>query len=77
LTGPQQATVPGGVYTLHFGGDHASTLNLPMLPLKAFPEVPAGVRQLPWTENTRSVGGPDVGEDALAAAGSEVSYRGG
>jgi hypothetical protein len=36
LTTPQQATVPGGTYTLHHGPQWLSALNLPLLPANHF-----------------------------------------
>lgn len=61
LTGPQRETVPGGVYTVLFGPDTPSALNLPLLPFMAFPEVRAGLLPLPWSEGGRRV---STGSDA-------------
>lgn len=55
LTGPQQATVPGGVYTVLYGPETPSALNLPQLTFKAFPEVRAGALPTPWNEGFRRV----------------------
>lgn len=53
LTGPQQRTVPGGVYTVLYGSETPSALNLPQLPFKTFPEVRAGLLTAPWSEGGR------------------------
>lgn len=53
LTAPQRATVPGGQYTIFFGGETPSTINLPQLPYKAQPSVPATRTASAWSENTR------------------------
>ena len=55
LTGPQQATVPGGIYTILHEGETSSTLNLPQLPLNAFPEVRSGPLPTPWSEGNRRI----------------------
>ncbi len=55
LTGPQQASVAGGVYTLHHGAKTPSALNLPLLPYRHFREVRAGLLPAPWNEGRRSV----------------------
>jgi predicted acyl esterase len=55
LTGPQQRTVPGGVYRVLFGPKTPSALNLPQLPFKAFAEVRAGKLSVPWNEGFRRI----------------------
>jgi uncharacterized protein len=42
LTAPQQKTLPGGTYTILYGPQHPSTLNLPQVAPNALPSVPAG-----------------------------------
>lgn len=59
LTGPQQKTVPGGVYKVLYGGKTPSALNLPQLPFKAFPEVRAGKLSAPWNEGFRRTEDPN------------------
>ncbi len=43
LTKPQQETLPGGIYTLYFGNEYPSALNLPVLPYNHFKGVSKGV----------------------------------
>jgi uncharacterized protein len=38
LTAVQKATLPGGHYAILYGGQHASRINLPLLPLRSLPE---------------------------------------
>jgi hypothetical protein len=66
LTGPQQATVPGGVYTVLYGPETPSALNLPQLPFKAFPEVPAGVLPTGWNESYRRMMDSKLGDKSFA-----------
>lgn len=66
LTGPQQKTVPGGVYTLLYGADTPSTLNLPQLPFKVFPEVRSGPLPAPWNEGFRRVGESRAGDKIIS-----------
>ena len=42
LTAPQQKTLPGGTYTILYGPQHPSALNLPQAERNAFPAVRAG-----------------------------------
>ena len=65
LTGPQERTVPGGVYAIALGGAKPSTLNLPMLPYQHFPAVRSGMLAYPWNEGQRAVGGPHAEPFAL------------
>jgi len=53
LTAPQQATLPGGVYTVLHGPRWPSTLNLPQLPWKALHEVPATATATGYNEGNR------------------------
>ena len=53
LTAPQRATLPGGVYRLRFGPQESSSLNLPLLPYRAFTGVEAGSTPTAWNENQR------------------------
>lgn len=55
LTKPQQQTVPGGVYTVLYGGNTPSAVNLPQLAYQAQPAVRAGRLALPWNENSRRI----------------------
>lgn len=55
LTGPQQKTVPGGKYTILYGKDTPTTINLMELPFKSLPDVPARKLAYPWNEGTRSI----------------------
>jgi predicted acyl esterase len=55
LTVPQKATVPGGHYTVLFGPQHPSALNLPQLPFNAFPSARAGTPPSSWSENQRKL----------------------
>jgi predicted acyl esterase len=66
LTGPQQATVPGGVYTVLYGPETPSALNLPQLPFKAFPEVRAGVLPTGWNESYRRMRDSKLGDKSFA-----------
>lgn len=55
LTGPQEKTVPGGKYTIVYGSDTPSGINLMELPFKSLPEVPAGKLAYPWNEGFKRV----------------------
>ena len=55
LTAPQQATLPGGTYTIMHGPKWPSALNLPQLPWKVFPEARAGVPPTAWNETLRTL----------------------
>src|SRR5918993_83333 len=66
LTGPQQATVPGGVYTVLYGPETPSALNLPQLPFKVFPEVRAGVLPTGWNESYRRMRDSKLGDKSFA-----------
>ncbi|MGR6981254.1 CocE/NonD family hydrolase [Testudinibacter sp. P27/CKL/0425] len=54
LTAPQQKTVPGGEYTILFGKDTPSALNLPQMPFNALPTAKSGRTPTAWSENTRA-----------------------
>ena len=62
LTGPQQETVPGGVYKILFGADSPSALNLPVLPYMEFSEVQSGVTPTQWSEGDRRLKDPTTDE---------------
>ncbi len=51
LTGTQEKTVPGGVYTIRYGEN--STLNLPLTDYHHFMEVRSGKLDLIWNEGAR------------------------
>ncbi|MBH5328943.1 CocE/NonD family hydrolase [Eikenella sp. S3360] len=53
LTAPQQKTVPGGQYTLLFGGNTPTSIHLPQLPYMAQPTAASGRTPTAWSENTR------------------------
>jgi hypothetical protein len=61
LTAPEQATVPGGVYTIDRSPDRASTVNLPLLPYLCLNTAASGttatsggnVEPLDWTGKRR------------------------
>lgn len=55
LTGPQEKTVPGGKYTILYGTDTPTAINLMELPFKSLPDVPAKKFAYPWNEGMRSV----------------------
>lgn len=65
LTEPQQETVPGGVYTILFGPETPSALNLPQLPSDNFSEVSAGLAPTPWSESFRRLSDPAQGDPIL------------
>ena len=62
LTSHQEETVNGGVYTVLFGKDTPSTVNLPQLPALAFSDVPSGKAQTPWSETYRRLSDPAKGD---------------
>ena len=62
LTAPQQKTVPGATYTIYFGSESASTLNLPQLPWKSFSAVRSGVVPTLWSEHYRRMGDSSLGD---------------
>ena len=62
MTAPQRATLPGGTYTILYGTKTPSTLNLPQLPWKFFPEVRAGTLSTGWSENQRRMADPAKGD---------------
>jgi predicted acyl esterase len=53
LTKAQQATVPGGIYRILHDPDRPSTVNLPQLQWKVFPDVQSGLLPSGWNENKR------------------------
>ncbi len=53
LTAPQQATLPGGVYRIGFGEGQPSSLNLPLLPYRAFATAESGPTPTRWDETNR------------------------
>lgn len=53
LTAPQKVTLPGGEYTLFFGADTRTALNLPILPFNHFPTVEEHHNPTSWNELTR------------------------
>ncbi len=55
LTALQAETLPGGAYQVLWGPDHASTLNLPLLPYRLFPEAASRPAPTAWDETTRSM----------------------
>ena len=55
LTDVQKKTVPGGIYTIYFGGGNASALNLPLLPYNAMPEAKAGFVPYELDEHNRKL----------------------
>jgi uncharacterized protein len=60
LTSPQQATVPGGTYTLHHGPQWPSAVNLPLLPANHFATARGGFTP---TSGTRFSVPQDWGDD--------------
>ncbi|HEV2898605.1 MAG TPA: hypothetical protein VGX71_12365 [Pseudaminobacter sp.] len=55
LTAPQSRTLPGGTYQILWGPDKSSTLNLPLLPYRHFPQVASGPAPTAWDETSRSM----------------------
>jgi predicted acyl esterase len=66
LTGPQQTTVPGGIYTVLYGLETPSALNLPQLPFKSFPEVRSGPLPTPWSEGGRRLEETKLGDKIIS-----------
>jgi uncharacterized protein len=66
LTGPQQRTVPGGVYTVLYEPETPSALNLPQLPFKVFPEVRSGPLPTPWSEGRRRIEESKIGDKVIS-----------
>ena len=62
MTAPQRATLPGGTYKIKIGPHWPSALNLPQLPLVAFPSAAASVPPTAWSEERRTL---DTPEDTL------------
>lgn len=62
LTAPQLATVPGATYTIYYGSERASTLDLPQLLWKSFPAVRSGVPPTAWSESYRRMGDSSLGD---------------
>ncbi len=62
LTETQEETVPGGVYTVLFGPETPSALNLPQLAFMTFSDVPAGPAPTPWSESFRRMSDPSQGD---------------
>lgn len=55
MLAPQRRTLPGGVYTIVQGPRWPSALNLPQLPLGAFPAAASGASPTEWIEGFRSI----------------------
>lgn len=55
LTDPQEASVKG-TYTLYFGSQNKSKLNIPLLPYKHFKTVRSVKTPVPWMESPRTIG---------------------
>lgn len=62
LTAPQLKTVPGATYTIYYGAEQGSTLNLPQLSWQSFPAVRSGVVPTPWSEHYRRMGDTRLGD---------------
>lgn len=62
LTQPQKDSVPGGIYSVVYGGKKSSSINLPLLPFKEFKEVRSGIAPTPWIDGLRKVGQPNSEE---------------
>ena len=54
LTEPQKETLPCGVYTVTFGADSPSALNLPIVPAGSFKYLKSGVLPTAWSESFRT-----------------------
>jgi uncharacterized protein len=62
LLGAQRQTIPGATYTIFYGGEQGSMIDLPLLPFRTFASVPSAIRETGYSESGRTVGG---GEFAL------------
>lgn len=76
LTHAQQQSVPGGVYTILYGGSSPSSLNLPQLPYQAQPSVREGKLALPWNENMRRIETSEAAasEDSLLPMDTNLTH---
>ncbi|MCP1661236.1 CocE/NonD family hydrolase [Neisseria perflava] len=76
LTKAQEASIPGGVYTVLYGKDTPSSLNLPQLPYKTFAGVKEGKLGLLWNESLRRIekGDSAAVEDNLLPMDTNVTH---
>jgi hypothetical protein len=54
------------VYTVLYGPETPSALNLPQLPFKVFPEVRSGPLPTPWSEGRRRIEDSKIGDKVIS-----------